>query len=205
MFPEKKYNSSENFVSDYFLELQRASTSVDQKEFSKAAELLINTYSRRKRLFVCGNGGSAAISNHLVCDHGKLVSEGTVLLPRVTSLSNNIEVITAIANDISYDEVFEFQLRLEAAAEDVLITISSSGDSENIIRACQWAKDNGLKLIALTGFTGGRSRRIADIRLHVDADNYGIVEDVHQALMHALAQYVKQKHLVNQSIDEGRF
>jgi phosphoheptose isomerase len=128
----------------------------------------------------------------LLCDFLKGIQTDTKLLPRVVSLASHLELITAIANDIAYDEIFAYQLRTLAAPGDVLITVSSSGNSENIVRAIDWARQNGVATIAMTGFTGGRSAKLADIDLHVTAENYGIVEDVHQSMMHALAQYLRQ-------------
>ena len=116
-----------------------------------------------------------------------------------------METVTAIANDISYDEVFVYQLKTLASRGDALITISSSGDSENIVKACQWAKDNGISIIAMTGFDGGRSRGIADVSLHVDADNYGIIEDLHQSLMHVLAQFIRQNEMDDSLITDRKF
>jgi len=113
-------------------------------------------------VYSCGNGGSAAIANHLQCDFLKGAQTDTELLPRVVSLSSHLELITAIANDIAYDEVFAYQLRTLARPGDVLLTISSSGNSENIVRAVQWARDNRVGSIALTGFDGGRSATLAD-------------------------------------------
>jgi D-sedoheptulose 7-phosphate isomerase len=89
--------------------------------------------------------------------------------------------------------VFLYQLRTMAVAGDVLVTISASGNSENIVRAVEWARGNGVGTIAMTGFSGGRSAPLADINLHVDAQNYGIAEDVHQGLMHCLAQHLRQQ------------
>jgi phosphoheptose isomerase len=151
------------------------------------------------------NGGSAAIANHLVCDHCKLVRTDTDLTPRIYSLSTTVEIITAIGNDISYDEIFVYQLRSLAKPGDALITISSSGDSENIVRAVLWAKENGFPVISMTGFIGGRSADIADVNLHVTADNYGVIEDVHQSLMHILAQYIRQVHMDKEIIKQRKF
>ena len=92
-----------------------------------------------------------------------------------------------------------------ADAGDVLITISSSGDSENIVRAVQWAKSNECSVISMTGFDGGRSSKIADINLHVDSDNYGVIEDTHQILMHILAQFIRLDRIENSLIPERRF
>ena len=111
----------------------------------------------------------------------------------------------AIANDMAYPEVFAYQLKNAARPGDVLITISSSGDSENIVRALDWAGNNGMTPIALSGFSGGRSAQMADISLHVTAENYGVVEDVHQSLNHILAQYVRMSELPSELVQTLRF
>ena len=147
---------------------------------------------RRRMIYACGNGGSAAISGHMLCDFLKGIQTDTALRPRVVCLSSQLELITAIANDVGYGEVFAYQLKTMAEPGDVLISISSSGNSENIVRAIDWARQNGMGTIAMTGFSGGRSSKLADITLHVAAENYGIVEDVHQSMMHILAQYLRQ-------------
>ena len=146
-------------------------------------------------IFSCGNGGSAAIANHLVCDCLKGVRSGTSLRPKVHSLSTAVELITAITNDIAPEEMFAYQLSSMARADDVLIAISSSGRSANIVRALSEAKSLGLATIAMTGFSGGEAAKLADISLHVSAENYGLVEDIHQSLMHILTQYLRQAHL----------
>ena len=204
-FPNESYTIIGAFADDYFEHLAGAAASVDRAALTKAAAVLKRTYVAGGTVFACGNGGSAAISNHLHCDHLKGVQTDTALKPKVVSLSATIETITAIANDISYDEVFVYQLRTLAEPGDTLITISSSGKSENVVRACQWAKDNGVATIVMTGFDGGRSRAIADISLHVDADNYGVIEDVHQSLMHILAQFIRQAEMDAGLIAERKF
>lgn len=204
-FPDEKFDLIGAFADDYFDHFAGAAASVDRGRLRQAAEILGAVYRRRACVYVCGNGGSAAISNHLVCDHLKGVQTDTELRPRVVSLSANLETITAIANDISYDEVFVYQLRTLAEPGDVLITVSSSGDSENIVRACQWATDEGLEVIAMTGFSGGRSAALASVDLHVDGDNYGVIEDVHQSLMHVLAQFLRQEKMDLELIRERKF
>jgi len=156
-------------------------------------------------VFVCGNGGSSSISDHLACDHLKGIQTDTALAPRVVSLSCNMALVNAIANDIGFEDVFLYQLRTLAREGDVLITISSSGDSENVVRAMSWARDNGVLTIALTGFSGGRTGRLAETHLHVDADNYGVIEDVHQSIMHILAQYLRLAHISPGLIDQRKF
>jgi len=196
-FPNKTYAQINSYISDYVDEVAKAFASIDSIQMQKAADLLEDAVNNEHRIFVCGNGGSAAISNHLCCDHMKGIKTDTNFAPSVHSLSSNIEIITAIANDISFENIFSFQLSSHARPGDILITISSSGSSPNIIFAIDWAKSNGVRTIAMSGFGGGKSRDISDISLHVDAENYGVVEDVHQSLMHILAQYIRQRNLTN--------
>ncbi len=204
-FPDQKFLHASAFTKAYFDQLARAAATLDDTRMDLATEILSVAYENRKTVFSCGNGGSAAISNHLHCDHLKGTQTDTELRPRVISLSSNIETMTAIANDISYDDVFAYQLRSMADPGDILITISSSGNSENIVSAAQWAKNNGLMVISLTGFGGGRSAELADVNLHIASDNYGIIEDLHQSLMHILAQYVRMIHMPDDVIENRVF
>jgi len=205
MFPTEKHASVESYATDYFDNLQKAYQTIDFKKLGEAAVLLVDCYRRGGKVFTCGNGGSAAISNHFVCDHMKGIRAETCLKPRVVSLSSNIETITAIANDSSYDDIFVHQLSSLAQDGDVLLTISSSGDSPNIVNAIEWAKENQVKVIAISGFSGGRSRKLSDVSLHVDAENYGIVEDSHQSLMHILAQFIRQSEMADEKIENTKF
>ncbi|MFC2088229.1 SIS domain-containing protein [Calditrichota bacterium] len=204
-FPDNKFDHIGNYKDDYFAQLADAAASIDKEKFAKAADILTKVYSSGGFVYSCGNGGSAAIANHLVCDHCKLVRTDTQLKSRIVSLSSTVEIITAIGNDLSYDEIFVYQLSCLAKPGDALITISSSGDSENIVRAANWAKDNNIPVISMTGFSGGRSSKIADVNLHINADNYGVIEDVHQSLMHILAQYIRQAHMPEELIKQRKF
>ena len=163
-FPDKKYSDANGYVDAYFSEISRAAASVDRAKVEDAASILMKAYSDGGMVYSCGNGGSAAIANHLVCDHCKLVRTDTDLTPKIVSLSTTVEIITAIGNDISYDEIFAYQLDALAESDDVLVTISSSGDSENILRAIQVAKEKGMPVISMTGFSGGRSAKVADAK-----------------------------------------
>lgn len=204
-FPDRRYGAITDFLGDYFDRCAVAARSVPGDALARAAAVLTAAYSSDRTIYACGNGGSAAISNHLLCDHAKCIRTDTDLMPRVVSLAANLELITAIANDISYDDVFVHQLQNLGRPGDVLITISASGDSENVVRAAQWARDHGLQTIAMTGFSGGRTGRLADIHLHVEGDNYGVIEDVHQSLMHILAQFIRQAHMSDAHIGARKF
>ena len=204
-FPEWKFTAIAEYAAAYFEQSRAAQESVDGEKLDAAFKILDAAYGRGAQLYVCGNGGSASISNHLVCDHSKSGQTDTDIKPRVISLATNIEMITAIANDISYDDIFAYQLRTLAKEGDVLMTISSSGDSENVVRAAKWAKDQGLDVISLTGFDGGRSGKLATVNLHVAGDNYGVIEDTHQGLMHILAQFIRQRHMDDATIPKRKF
>jgi len=204
-FPDKKINDIGDYADEYFSQIGQAAASVDRDQLRRAAGILTNVYKQGGMVYSCGNGGSAAIANHLVCDHCKLVRSDTDLQSRIYSLSSTIEIITAIGNDYSYDEIFLYQLRALAKPGDALISISSSGNSENIVRAVSWAVENKIPVIALTGFSGGRSSELADVNLHVSADNYGVIEDIHQSIMHLLAQFIRQAHMEEHLISERKF
>ena len=190
-FPTRKYGDAREYFSGYFDNLTEAARSMETSSVAQAAELIAYLFSKGHTLYVCGNGGSAAIANHLLCDFSKGIQTDTALRPKVVSMSASVELITAIGNDIDFAEIFAYQVRTAARAGDALMTISSSGNSENIVRAIEWARRENIKTIAMTGFDGGRSAKLADINIYVPAQNYGVVEDIHQSIMHILAQYVR--------------
>jgi phosphoheptose isomerase len=194
-FPAAPYADATLYFQEYGQEMARALASVDPATIEQAAAVLADAYLYGATVFSCGNGGSASIANHLQCDHVKGVGTGTDLTPRVMSLCANVEILTAIANDLSYEEIFARQLQSQARPGDVLVVISSSGRSANIVNALTWAREHGLRTIALTGFAGGDARLLAEVAIHVDCANYGVVEDAHQTIMHALAQYIRQSRM----------
>lgn len=190
-FPNHTNYSISAYVLEYSDRLKKALSNVSVDELESAANLLIKSAQQGRQVFVCGNGGSAAISDHLCCDHLKGIATDTNLRPRIYSLVGSTATLTAIANDISYTEVFSHQLLSLGLKDDVLIVISSSGNSENIVKVARTAKDLKMHIISMTGFDGGRLREMSNINLHVPEFNYGIVEDTHQSLMHILAQFIR--------------
>jgi D-sedoheptulose 7-phosphate isomerase/D-glycero-D-manno-heptose 1,7-bisphosphate phosphatase len=194
-FPGGPYGSAASYFDAYAEEMARAAKSIDPAMLERAAATLVDAYLRGARIFSCGNGGSASIANHMQCDHVKGIRTATDLSPRVVSLSANVELLTAIANDTGYENIFVYQLQSQAEPDDVLLAVSSSGRSPNIVRALTWAREQGLQTIAITGFDGGAARAAAEVSVHVDCENYGIVEDLHQTIMHALAQYIRQSRM----------
>jgi D-sedoheptulose 7-phosphate isomerase/D-glycero-D-manno-heptose 1,7-bisphosphate phosphatase len=194
-FPAGPYERAASYFAAYTEEFSRAARTIDGTALDRAAAIVLDAGRRGARLFSCGNGGSAAIANHMQCDHMKGVQAGTDLRPRVVSLTTNAELLTAVANDLGYQDVFAYQLQCQADPGDVLVAISSSGRSENIVRALTWAREHALHTIAITGFDGGQARVLAEVCIHVDCANYGVIEDLHQAIMHALAQHARQSRM----------
>ena len=199
-FPDRLFPNAGAYASEYFQHLAAAAASIDPDAVSAAGMLIRNTVLGGRRIYACGNGGSAAIANHLVCDCLKGIRNGTSMQPKVHSFSTTIELITAIANDLGYDEIFSYQLESMGEAGDLLIAISSSGASPNIVKSLERAKDMDIRTISMTGFSGGPARTIADVNLHVDASNYGVIEDLHQSLMHILAQYIRHREMMGDDV-----
>lgn len=199
-FPDRAYQDQASFAHDYFAQFSRAAATVDADALTRAGEMLSSVVAAGGSIFSCGNGGSAAIANHLVCDCLKGTRADTQIRPRVFSLSTTVELITAIGNDLGYDAVFSYQLESVGQAGDVLIAISSSGASPNILKALHTARARGMTSIAMVGFGGGGAAELADVSLWVQAENYGVVEDVHQSLMHIFAQFLRQSHIDDPSL-----
>lgn len=194
-FPDRVPTDAGEYAKAYFERLAQASATLDLDAVTAAGAILAEAAKTGRSIYSCGNGGSAAIANHLVCDCLKGVRANTSLKPKVYSLSTTVELLTAIVNDIGPDQMFSYQLQSLGASGDILIAISSSGASPNIIAALREAKALGLKTIAMTGFGGGEAAKLADVSLHVDSRNYGLVEDTHQSIMHILAQYMRVSHV----------
>ena len=152
---------------------------------------------QNRQIFTCGNGGAASSSNHFLCDFNKgiKISSNTKLKPKVISLSSDIENILAISNDISFDEIFSFQLENYCKPGDLLITFSCSGSSKNIIKAIQFAKKNKLNTISFTGFASRKIQKMTELNFNVNMKNYGVSEDIFQSLMHMISQSIRIKYL----------
>ena len=199
-FPSQQLDSAESYCDGYFVALAEAAKTIDRGAVARAAEVLTEAILAGRTIYSCGNGGSAAIADHLTCDFLKGIRTDTDVRPRVVSLVSTVSLVTAIANDIGYDQAFSFQLETMGQPGDVLVAVSSSGGSPNIVRAVELAKARGMTSIVMTGFSGGASRVAADVSIHVQADNYGVIEDLHQSVMHLLAQYIRQSR-----VDPERF
>lgn len=203
-FPTKKYHSIKEFSLDYLRLRYDDISKIDFNILKKIISLLEKTIKSKNKLFVCGNGGSAAISNHFVADYLKYARTNTIIKPRIISLSNNLETIMAISNDFNFVDVFSYQFESLADKGDVLLTISSSGSSKNIIKVLETAKKQNIKTISFSGFGGGKAHKIADYGIALKSKNYGIIEDLHHTLMHFICQFLRQKYL-NKKIKKVSF
>ena len=180
----------QNFLEEYLSKLTNSIKLTNLGALEKAATKILETTKKKRTIYVCGNGGSAAISNHYVCDYLKFLRQHTKLKPKVISLSSNLETITAISNDFNYDQVFKYQAESLFEKNDLLIIISSSGNSKNVKEVVKFAKKKGVKIIGFSGFDGGFLKKNSDISIHINANNYGISEDSHHILMHVILQYL---------------
>lgn len=178
------------YVKEYGGALASALMKVEPDDLDLAYGIIKHAHVAGGRIFVGGNGGSAAISDHLCCDFTKGIMTQSNTALQVKSLVGDTALMTAIANDIGYDQVFSQQLEIfEMSAKDVLVLISSSGNSANIRTAYDFAKSRGASVVGLTGFDGGYLKKHANACLHINSNNYGVIEDAHQSLMHILAQF----------------
>lgn len=163
---------------------------VPREPVGQAVSLLLAARAAGRRVWVFGNGGSAAIASHLVCDLTKTAARAGETPLRSFALTDNIPLLTAWANDTTYERVYAAQIEMLVDRDDVVIAISSSGESPNIVAAVRSARDRGARIIALVGFDGGPTLDLVDVAIHVAVHDYGIVEDAHAAVGHALAAAV---------------
>jgi len=173
---------------DYTTKLYSACMLINQEKVDEAYDLLLNNMSN---VVIFGNGGSAAIADHFCCDFVKGIQGDTNLRPKCVSLASNGPLVSALANDYSYSTIFSKQIYYHEPS--LAIAVSSSGNSDNIINGLTTAKANGVKTIALVGFDGGKvlKENLADVVIHVNRDNYGIIEDIHMMILHSLVQKIR--------------
>lgn len=177
------------YLKEYAGAIAHGLSKIDENELEKAKDLLRLTLARSGRIFVGGNGGSQAISDHLCCDFMKGTASDTHNNLIVHAL-HAPSLTSAIGNDLGYDQTLAYPLDLyRCTSSDLVILISSSGNSPNVVKALDLCNMRGVAVIGLSGFDGGALKKRSDVSLHVPFNNYGVVEDCHQALMHVLAQW----------------
>lgn len=177
----------------YLAEMGDVLRRIDPRPIERFADVLFEAWQEQRRVFVFGNGGSAYTASHHVCDLVKTAAVDGQRRLRAFSLVDNTGITTAVGNDINYDQTFSYPLASYAEAGDIAVAISCSGNSPNVLRACEWASQNGLTVVALTGFAGGKVKDFADIHINVPHENYGIIEDLHLSVGHMVAQMLKSR------------
>lgn len=178
-------NQKEN-IKRYLEEEIKVLKAINVDDLNSLMDEINKAREKGATIFICGNGGSAATASHYCCDFNKGVSGCSDKNTNFVCLSDNIATITAIANDISYDEIFSYQLKSRMKKHDVLFVISGSGNSKNIVKAMEVAKAKGNKILGLCGYNGGKVKEMSDVSVHVNIDNMQIVEDVHMIIDHCL-------------------
>ena len=179
------------FISDYVKSISGIIENLDIENLSKVIEYVKEAHRKEKRIFVFGNGGSAATANHFACDFGKNAIKDDNNRFKIISLSNNISSITACGNDLGFETVFEEQLKNLMQKEDLIICISASGNSPNIIKAVEFAIKRSGTIIGITGFDGGKLKEISDVNVNVVSDSYEKIEDIHLIITHIIVYWFK--------------
>lgn len=170
-----------------YLELEkRVIDSLDVESINQIMNEIKASQERGSTVYICGNGGSHATASHFCCDFNKGVSGEQEKSTNFICLGDNAPTLMAIANDISYDEIFSYQLKNRLKSGDILFVISGSGNSKNIVKAMEIAKKNSNRIIGLCGYRGGKVKEMSDVCLHVDIDNMQITEDIHMLLDHCM-------------------
>ncbi len=181
----------EIFLEQYIQSLKDLIDNLDRTAIGQIIEKLNEVEKTNGTIYILGNGGSAATASHMVNDLGVGLKRREIKNFKVISLADNTPVCTAIANDIGYENIFYMQLKDVLQKEDVVLAISCSGNSPNIIKAIEYAKQVGSCIVGITGFDGGTLKEMSDISFHVETpqNSYGLVEDIHMILDHIIYTY----------------
>ena len=181
------------FLRGYLRDLNAAIAGLDLEAVRAARDLIQEARDRGRQIFLCGNGGSAATASHMANDLGKGASYGRENRFRAVALTDNVPWMTALANDVSYDAIFAEQLRNLGQPGDLLIAISGSGNSRNVLDAVETARALGMKSIGWTGFDGGKLAGMVDLPIVAASHHMGRVEDIHTILMHLICYYFMER------------
>ncbi len=181
------------YALGYLKEIREALDELPLRDLEQVVSVIEDAYRKRKQIFIVGNGGSASTASHFACDLGKGTASDQKPRFRVMSLNDNIPLMTAIGNDLGYQELFTEQLRNLLEEGDVLILITGSGNSENILKAAEYAKSKGATTVAFIGFGGGKLKKIVKAHVTFSSTKYEVVEPLHLLLEHLISFYFKAK------------
>lgn len=187
--------AARKFITKYLIELKRCLDKLDKGKIEQAITMLIEAYKNDQQVFILGNGGGASTSSHMACDLSKgtlqRIYDNSERRFRIISLTDNVALMTALANDLSYDDIFSQQLQNLVRPNDVVIAISGSGNSPNVVKAVEYAKKCGAKTIGFLGFTtGGTLGTMVDCAIIVDSNYYGPIEDIQLVLNHLITSWL---------------
>lgn len=184
------------FIRNYFKELKKTIDEISVEDIKKVTDLLYDAYKKNKQIFIIGNGGSASTASHFACDLGKgtlqRVYDEKEKRFRAISMVDNVALLTALSNDLSYNDVFSQQLKNLINYGDILIAITGSGNSKNILNAVDTASKSGAITIGFLGFDGGKLKDKIDYYIHVPSDHYGRIEDLHLVIAHLISSYLTE-------------
>jgi len=183
-----------NYFNDYRTRLNRLLDQVNLNDLEKAIDIIVNAFKKGKTVYLCGNGGSAATASHMQADFSFFLRYFTKFRPKVRALTDNVPMLTAVGNDTCFYDIFVEQIRGVFEKGDVIICISASGNSENVIRAAQYANENGGTSIGFTGFSGGKLKEVCNCTLYTPnpKGDYGPIEDLHMIYDHLIVNYLSE-------------
>ena len=182
----------QKLLDAYRAELITHIEKIDSAQFQAFIEVLLYAYREDKQVFIVGNGGSAATANHFVCDFGKNAVQGDKRRFRILSLCDNIEKITALGNDISFEEIFRQQLMNLMNDGDVIIAVSASGNSPDLVRALEYAHKKNGRILSLAGFQGGKLKELSEVCMVAEMSSYERIEDMHLIILHMIVCFMKE-------------
>ena len=183
----------QELFGEYLNSVKEAIAEIDLDELERIVDALQEAQENARQIFLFGNGGSAVTASHFACDLTKTAAVPGKPRLRVICLTDNVAVMTAIANDLSYDDIFVEQMSALWNHGDIAIGISASGNSPNVLKAIKYANDHGGKTIGLCGFGGGELARMVDLNIAFSSHDYGVVEDMHLVLNHLISQIFRQR------------
>jgi D-sedoheptulose 7-phosphate isomerase len=196
---ETRVKPAYSIAVDYLAELANVLTLVPSEAVARAIDLLLDARAAGRRVYIIGNGGSAATASHFACDLVKTAHVAGCAPLRVSALTDNASILTAWSNDFSYERSFAEQILALVEPDDIVIGISASGNSPNIVAGFSAALSKGARTIGLLGFDGGASLRIVDVAIHIPYRDYGLVEDTHAAVTHAVTAAIRRTLLSDAS------
>jgi len=191
-----------NYVQEYISGLEETLHQLPEELILKVVEVLHNARLEERQIFVMGNGGSASTASHMVCDLAKNTRFSPLPNFRVIGLSDNMAIFSALANDEGYENVFAQQLASFVRSGDIVIAISASGNSPNVVKAVELAIERGAHTIGMTGFDGGRVGKLVEWHVHVPSPCIEHVEDAHLILEHLICKYLREKGM-REAADQG--